>query len=319
MKFNFLSPKNKISESGKDEEKKEKKIEFSGKLSTEDQEDLLAEAPKKSKGFDFLPDQKKDAKPGESEPSFTPSSGPAFEERAQRKKFAPADLPTSGPASEGKSEVAPEKKKKGFAFNPFKRGKEEKAKEEKLDIIDVDLVRGEIVKFFDWQRNVLILLISIFLSLAVLAGVYWGISWWGSNIEYAGDPNLAQNYYKLDKQIKELDDEVNEVLRFRDRLETVDTLLSEHTYWTNLFSFLEENTLTNVYFSGFSGDLSGQYSLSAHSDDFNAIDAQVKKFLAHEYVRNAQVTSGSISSGDGGSASISFTIKLSLNPDIFLK
>jgi len=185
-------------------------------------------------------------------------------------------------------------------------------------VLEVNLVKSEIVKFFDWQKGVLLLFLFVFLSLSVLSLAYWGISWWGGKSQYAQNPAYLQNYYKINKEIKNREAEVAEVLEFKHRLDMANFLLTRHIYWSNFFDFLENNTLSYVYFSSFSGDVSGRYRLSATTNNFDAINAQTKKFLENPYIKTATVDSGSIT-GEKGKTTVSFELVFALNPEIFLK
>ncbi|MDD5527510.1 MAG: hypothetical protein PHO56_00850 [Patescibacteria group bacterium] len=185
-------------------------------------------------------------------------------------------------------------------------------------VLEVNLVKGEIVKYFDWQRGILVLLIAVFITLAVLSGIYWGISWWGSNNQNAQGSNYLQQYYKISKQIKDLSPQVNEVLVFKTKLDQVNFLLERHIYWTNFFSFLEDNTLSNVYFSSFSGTVNGTYGLSATTNSLDAIDAQIKKLLVNPYIEKAEVNSGTVG-GESGKPVITFNLSFAIDPKIFLK
>lgn len=185
-------------------------------------------------------------------------------------------------------------------------------------VLEVNLVKGEIVKYFDWQKGVLLLFLAIFLSLAVLSFSFWGISWWGTKRQYTQNEAYAQSYYKIIKEIKDREGDVKDVLKFKHKLDLSNFLLQRHVYFTNFFNFLEKDTLSNVYFSSFSGDVNGNYRLSATTNNFDAINAQTQKFSGNPYVRGASVEAGSISKDKTGNVTVAFELTLSLDPKIFL-
>jgi hypothetical protein len=185
-------------------------------------------------------------------------------------------------------------------------------------VLEVNLVKDEIIKYFDWQRGILIILVAVFSSLAILSGIYWGISWWGSRSENLQSSNYLQQYYKVSKEVSALDARVAEVMSFKAKLEQANFLLARHVYWTNFFRFLEDNTLSNVYFASFSSPIADRYSFAATTDDLDAIDAQVKKLLANPYIKDAEVNSGAIGES-GGKSIVSFSIAFGLDRKIFLK
>ncbi len=320
--MNFLNKENKVADG--EDNGGDKKIEFSKKLSDSDEKDLFKKDPLKKGGFlNFF--KKKEEKsvlapvgavPSDKEKrgEETVSSKISLNQKASGPAFSSVSAPVGRIKPNGKNSAKKKYKNPSFLKKDGKgRG------EGDSDILEVNLVRGEIVKFFDWQKNILILLLCVFVSLVIISGIYWGISWWGVQTKYDGEDIQSKSFYELNKQIKELNDEVEEVLRFKEKLAAVDFLLDRHIYWTNFFNFLEENTLANVYFSGFSGNNAGEYNLSVQSDDFNAIEAQVEKFLSHKQVKTARVSAGTISKNEEGVANVSFSLSLSLNGDIFFK
>ena len=114
--------------------------------------------------------------------------------------------------------------------------------------------------------------------------------------------------------------EAKKVLVFKKKLSLVNSLLDQHIYWTDFFKFLEENTLADVYYSGFAGDNKGKYNLTANGKDFSIIQAQVERFLSNEYVSEASVSQAGISTAEkkaGETSEIAFGLKLVIDPAIF--
>jgi hypothetical protein len=287
-----------------EKEEMEKKIEFSQKLPAGDLEG--ASSPKGG-NFDFLKGLE-DRREGEAVPvTMHPEARP--------------DANNSAVKENGDDEE--EKEPKGSWFSRFFKFRGEgfgKADGKKMfsRVLEVNLVRGEIVKFFDWQKGLTVLVISVFASLAFLSLIYWGISWWGTSRQTAENTSYAQDYYRASKEIKDLNPRVEEVLKFKERLDLVNFLLDRHIYWTNFFNFLEDNTLANVYFSSFGGDIKGIYTMQATTDNLDAIDAQIKLLLANQKIKKASVNAGSIG-GEKGKSIVSFALSFELDPSIFLK
>lgn len=199
-----------------------------------------------------------------------------------------------------KEEIAPE-------FSQIKDKKEWKEEE----ILETNLIKDEITVFFNWQKNIAILLIFVVLSALAVGVVYGGLSWWGSQKEKESQ-YFAERFIETDKEISRVEEEVKEILIFKKKLSLANSLLGQHIYWTNFFKFLEENTLADVYYLGFSGDNKGKYNMSVNAKDFNVIQAQVKQMLSSEYVLGASVDQASIVAGE-----ISFELKLLIDPAIF--
>ncbi|MFA5247764.1 MAG: hypothetical protein WC415_00760 [Patescibacteria group bacterium] len=192
-------------------------------------------------------------------------------------------------------------------------------KELEEGVLEVNLVKEEIVKYFDWQRGILVILLAAFFSLSLLSAGYWVISWLAEKRQVASNSSYTQSYFKINKEIKELSPQVAEVLAFKSRMDLSNTLLDSHIYWTNFFDFLESNTLSDVYFSSFSGDISGDYQFSATSNSVDAINVQIKKLLSNTYIKNARVDSTSVALDKDGLAKTSFQLVFLLDPQIFLK
>lgn len=287
----------------KNPEVEEKKIDFAQKLPPGD---LEGESSPKGGNFNFLKGLE-DRKEGEAVPiTIHPEPHPDADNPAVEE-------------SNDEEEKAPKKSWFSRFFKARSKGSGlTGGKKTSSRVLEVNLVRGEIVKFFDWQKGIMLFLISIFISLAFLSLIYWGISWWGTSRQTAEDTSYIQNYYRINKEIKSLNPQVKEVLKFKDKLDLVNFLLERHIYWTEFFNFLEDNTLANVYFFGFTGDIRGTYSMQAMTDDLDVIDAQIKLLMANQKIKKASVNAGSIS-GEKGRAVVSFSLSFEMDPNIFLK
>ncbi len=273
-----------------------KKIEFAQKLP---EGEIEGKEALKGGNFDFLKGLE-ERKPGDKVPV----------------KMAEEAAPVNNPEEEGGGEekMPP---RESWLSGFFKFGAGAGREKQSSRILEVNLVRGEIVKFFDWQRGILILLVAVFVTVAALSGIYWAISWWGSRNGAGASSDYLQQYYKISKEISDLNPKVDQVLAFKTKLDQVNFLLERHIYWTYFFSFLEDNTLSNVYFSGFNGTVNGSYSLQATTDNLDAIDAQIKKLLINPDIKQAEVDAGSVN-GQGGKPTVQFSLSFVLDPKIFL-
>ena len=113
---------------------------------------------------------------------------------------------------------------------------------------------------------------------------------------------------------------VDNILRFQKKMELVKGLLSEHIYWTNFFKFLENSISDDVYLSGFSGDVSGEYALNAKARSFNVLAEQIKSLRTNENVFMVSTTGGSVSGSEGGAVDlVDFSIDIEINPEVFKK
>ena len=235
------------------------------------------------------------------------------EEKKIEKKEEVSQPPSPVQEEEKKTESREEKKQREISL----------AKEqESSQAMETNLIKDEVILFFDWRKAWVSLSISVLLVVLAL-GVAYGLLSWQALEKEKQSQVFTQRFVEIDKEIKAVEQEVGPALVFKKKLSLVNSILSQHIYWTNFFKFLEENTLADVYYLGFSGDNKGKYSLSANAKDFSLIEAQVKKFLEDKRVTMASVSQGTVSTTSnkitGETAGINFELKLNVSPSIFTK
>ncbi|MFZ4648866.1 MAG: hypothetical protein ACOYMB_04560 [Patescibacteria group bacterium] len=251
-------------------------------------------------------------------------------------------------SSSSTEETKPEQEKGNFFSRKASSNLPVKNNFHNPQILQFDLVKQELEGQINWRRYINLLIATVLMSSMIVAQIYFIISWWGEND--VKSENISKNSEKAQEEIKNFQKSSDEALAFSKRAELISPLLDQHIYWTNFFRYLERNTLSSVYFSGFSGDASGEYNLQAQARHYSDINWQVKKFLSDDYTISATVSEGD--SGDGtkgesalgapvpsstevikvdeamrleeernlrilGPQSVSFSIKLKVKPDIF--
>ncbi len=186
------------------------------------------------------------------------------------------------------------------------------------DDLKLDLIKDEIVKYFNWKKNVVVLILCICVTTALISAAYWGIAWWGAEEQKKQLDEVVdtEEISDLNQKISESKKEVDDIRYFEERMLRASDVLSSHVYWTNFFDFLEKNTLSQISYSNFSGGIDGNYTLNASAQEYSAIDAQVKKLLESDYVQSARVRSASSRGTEDGGA-ISFSLSLRIHPSIF--
>ena len=104
-------------------------------------------------------------------------------------------------------------------------------------------------------------------------------------------------------------------------------------YWSNFFSFLEKNTLPNVFYQDFSGDTSGEYILKARTDNFDSMAKQLKVLRraadvlevdseGGDMIKNEPVVDESGTSSEvttTPATQLHFSIKLKIKPELFFR
>ena len=264
----------------------------------------------------------------ESMPAFTASAAPAsatpfatpFAKVMDVKKVLVGEQQMAEKLADDKKK---KKKKKKAEFIPAVStgiNVDKEKKWENPDILETNLIKGEIIFFFNWRKGIIKLSIAIILACLAIGVVYGGLDFWQKYKEEE-IRKIAQKFIELNQQIRQAEQGVDEILAWQRKLSLVSTLLDNHIYWTNFFKFLENNTLVDVYFpGGFSGDTSGNYNLAAVGVNYNTIHQQVKTLKILDQVVRVGVTSGSFTpTGEDGQSSINFSLELSVNPEIFYK
>ncbi|MFC1613357.1 hypothetical protein ACFL23_03430, partial [Patescibacteria group bacterium] len=92
-------------------------------------------------------------------------------------------------------------------------------------------------------------------------------------------------------------------------------------YWTNFFELLEEYTISEIYYTMFDMDVSGQLQLSATATDYDAVADQLYIFNAFpQYFEQIVIYPMAIAENDDGVINgVKLSFSLNINPEIFYK
>lgn len=195
--------------------------------------------------------------------------------------------------------------------------REENQEWENPDILETNLIKDEIVSFFDWRKGATNLLITCLFPCFIIGAIYGFLFFWGQQINLKNQ-DIINKINKTNQQIEELEAEVKDILFFNKKLNIAGQILDNHIYWTNFFEFLENYTLSDVFYDSFSGGINGDYILTAHAKDFWTIAQQIKIMRADNNVIMVSASSGQSSAEDGEEGSgVGFKLELSVKPDIF--
>ncbi|PKM91786.1 hypothetical protein CVU82_01090 [Candidatus Falkowbacteria bacterium HGW-Falkowbacteria-1] len=188
-----------------------------------------------------------------------------------------------------------------------------------LQLLESDLIKGEVPIVFEFRRHLIAFFALLLISFVLIMEVYFLLSWWEKNKSLENSYYLQDEISAVNREKKELEQEYNEAFNFKNKMNTSFSVLDDHVYWSNFFLFLEQNTLKNVYFKNFSGDISGSYILPAVTDDVRAVSYQSKYFSADRRTSSVAISDEEI--GVGGlsteSGFVNFNINLNLNPRTF--
>ncbi|MBL7057725.1 hypothetical protein ISS03_00120 [Patescibacteria group bacterium] len=235
-----------------------------------------------------------------------------------------------------RDKVTDDAKKKVEAKNEIDKGAKAKAKEDmagrKLrekelkkikwmnpDILRANLVRGEVAIYINWKRNLMMLVVGVGVAVGTVAVSYRYLDVQEAQKQVVSEM-LLEKIDQTNQKIEVANRNVDNILRFQKKMELVKGLLSEHIYWTNFFKFLENSISDDVYLSGFSGDVSGEYALNAKARSFNVLAEQIKSLRTNENVFMVSTTGGSVSGSEGGAVDlVDFSIDIEINPEVFKK
>lgn len=184
------------------------------------------------------------------------------------------------------------------------------------EILATDLIQREVVTYFNWKKNILILSGLILLDLLVLFSVYQGIIYWEKNQKEEVEI-INSKLDEVNVQVAEAEKNLDEINNFQNKLDQVKYVLDHHVYWTNFFDFLEDNILKDVTFSGgFSGKTDGKFTFSAETKDFYVLSEQLRHLKENGKVLLAYSNGGAVG-GKFGESSLGFNLEIVLDPSIF--
>ncbi len=183
--------------------------------------------------------------------------------------------------SEKKDEIKNEPSKavssnKQRVFTDLRKNFEQKSWN-KPSLTETNLASGRTTLYFNWSRFWLALIQWLVVTLFFIA-ISGSMLYLWQQKQRRQSLEVSQRFGRIDQLISLTENEAGNVLDFRGRLIVVNDLLSKHVYWSNFFSFLEKNTLPNVFYQDFSGDTSGEYLLKARTDSFDSMAKQIKVF-----------------------------------------
>jgi Tfp pilus assembly protein PilN len=185
-------------------------------------------------------------------------------------------------------------------------------------ILEVNLIKEEAVISFDWNKNLLVLILVLLLAGFLVVEIYFGLNWWEKQ-EAAQIQVLSDQVAKLDAEAAKLKKTASAALSYKEKSAVFTDLLDNHIYWSNFFNWLEKNTLSSVRFEGFTGTVDGVYSLAATTDNFADVSWQVKAFLNDPLVKNVQVIEATAAKDQTKAGRVGFSISFEVNQDIFRK
>lgn len=195
-------------------------------------------------------------------------------------------------------------------------------KQSNLRLLEVDLIKNEVVVLFDWRKNFFNLFVFLLLTAGVIGEAYYLLSIWEKKQVYNKNDYLKSEIANIDNKIQAIQEESEKAVAFRNNLQNALPIFNRHVYWSNFFDFLEANTLSDLYYLAFDGTTSGTYSLPARVKDYRAINFQLDRMLrATSTVLSASIANEEVNSAakPNEKVGVSFNLNLNILPDIFTK
>jgi hypothetical protein len=133
--------------------------------------------------------------------------------------------------------------------------------------------------------------------------------------------SLRKEIIRLKERTEELEKERTKLRKegqltdFQNKLNTLSSLVEQHTYWTTVFEFLQEATLPKVKFNNFSAKLSDKsINLNGNTISFTRLAEQMVNFKDNALVDELKLSSLAISE-----EGIKFGFKIQLSPEAWQK
>jgi len=246
-------------------------------------------------------------------------------EKGKQDKKTPGTSPKTGQDNKQenkerkeKAEARIKKKKQELEFLKAKEKELKKVKWTSPDILKTNLVKDNVVTFINWKKNMTLLIAGVLISILIVVGVYQRVVIEKQQMQTA-EEILLDKINKINRKIELAERNIREVTIFQSKLNLIEQLLDKHIYWTNFFKFLEDVTIEDIYYSNFSGDTNGIYTLSASAESFNMLAKQIEELRTNENINLATTNGGSVGGAEGGGSRVSFVLQLEINPEIFYR
>jgi len=110
--------------------------------------------------------------------------------------------------------------------------------------------------------------------------------------------------------------EAEEATFFQTKIKALTAALTHRVSWLPFFSWLEKNTVGDVYFNGLAADSSGRVTLSGYAPDYTEIAKQFRAFEQSKQVQQVEVTNLRLQKNDQQISNVSFSFTV-VAPDLF--
>jgi hypothetical protein len=160
-----------------------------------------------------------------------------------------------------------------------------------------------------WLETVFYAFWTVLIVVVFSYGIFTAKVWLQEKRMGQVDAKLAQYGSEEQKEIE------RKVFGYKKKIDDFNFIVNNYKISSNIFSFIEENTLGNVWFNNFSmSQSSNEIRLSGEAENMEALSRQSSIFEASDkYVKNIVVLNSQV----GPNGKIKFIINLSLELAIF--
>jgi hypothetical protein len=133
------------------------------------------------------------------------------------------------------------------------------------------------------------------------------------------DKKLAEEIQEKKELLRPLEQSISEMeqelIPIKEKIDNYEALITGHQTPLNVYTFFEENTLPNAWFSDFKFDSENrQVIVSGQTDTFSSLGQQAEVFRQSPLVKNLDLTSTNIAEERGG---INFEMEFTFKGEIF--
>ncbi len=187
-----------------------------------------------------------------------------------------------------------------------------------VNLIPQEMLRAKELKFSSRLTTLAVMTATALLSVGLL---YLIIVFYQSQIVNEIKAIEAQSG-ALKIQIAGYGPDKAKAVIYQQQLKALESLLTNHFYWTQFFDLLAKNTTPDVYYTSFAADSArGSVSLSATAKSYEALAKQLVAFeQAENFIASTDISGVAAGMNEQGLAgNVTFNLNLQLAPGVFLK
>ncbi len=160
---------------------------------------------------------------------------------------------------------------------------------------DINLIREEFVPVINVKKMLVTLLLVSLLAILVIVFIYFVVDF----IKLSRAKKIQQLQAEL-KQTEQLlverQDDLTKIQSYYDTYQRIKFLLDKHLYWTNLLDFIENNTISTVYYESIRASRSGLVDLAAKAKDYGSVWRQYEIFKNSPAVAKIEIKGAALDS-----------------------